>query len=178
MDYRVTGHESLQFAVMSTANERRALWFLAAVALSGSAVRLARARTPEVTTDPALTRQLARVDSATARRAERSPGKGPRARERGAASMAAVPAPSPVDIETATAGELDRLPGIGPTLAARIVAHRDSAGRFSDLRGLCQVRGIGPAMAERLRPAIVFFGQPPVANDRCEPASAARRKSR
>lgn len=59
--------------------------------------------------------------------------------------------PPAVDINTADTAALRTLPGIGPALAARIVAYRDSAGPFRDLEELAAVRGIGPATVERLR---------------------------
>jgi competence protein ComEA len=66
-----------------------------------------------------------------------------------------------VDLDYASATELDRLPGIGPSLAARIVADRDSAGPFGSLEGLQRVRGIGPALATKLSPFVVFSGRAP-----------------
>jgi competence protein ComEA len=66
----------------------------------------------------------------------------------GAASTAP---PGPIDINRATADELDALPGIGPTTAAAIVAHRDQNGPFGSVDDLADVRGIGPAKMEALR---------------------------
>jgi competence protein ComEA len=61
-------------------------------------------------------------------------------------------APSgPIDLNTATAEELDALPGIGPATAAAIVSHRERNGPFSSVDGLLDVRGIGPAKLEALR---------------------------
>ncbi len=57
-----------------------------------------------------------------------------------------------VDVNTATAAELTGLPGVGPVIAARIVAYRDSAGPFARVDDLVRVRGIGPATLERIRP--------------------------
>ncbi|HEX7050157.1 MAG TPA: helix-hairpin-helix domain-containing protein [Longimicrobiales bacterium] len=57
-----------------------------------------------------------------------------------------------VDLNRASAAELEQLPGIGPVLAARIVAYRDSAGPFHTLDELVHVSGIGPASLARLRP--------------------------
>lgn len=57
-----------------------------------------------------------------------------------------------VDLDTATAAELDRLPGIGPVLAARIVEHRRLHGPFRHVDELLSVPGIGPRLLERLRP--------------------------
>jgi competence protein ComEA len=59
-----------------------------------------------------------------------------------------------VDLDTATAAELDQLPGIGPVLAARIVEHRRIHGRFRHVDELLSVPGIGPRLLERLRPRL------------------------
>jgi len=73
-------------------------------------------------------------------------------------SPAAVPrAPAaPLALNSATAAELERLPGIGPALAARIVALRDSAGGFRNLDDLAKVRGIGPVTLARLKPLLTL----------------------
>lgn len=73
----------------------------------------------------------------------------------GRAAGAASGHPAPLDVNRASAAELERLPGIGPALAARIVAYRDSAGDFESVDDLLRVRGIGPALLARLRPHIV-----------------------
>ena len=59
-------------------------------------------------------------------------------------------APGPLDVNTASATELDELPGIGPVLAQNIVDFR-AAHRFGDVDELDDVPGIGPALLERLR---------------------------
>jgi competence protein ComEA len=63
-----------------------------------------------------------------------------------------------IDVDHATAGEIARLPGIGPALARRIVADRESHGVFGSSEGLGRVRGIGPAMLARLSPHLSFGG--------------------
>lgn len=48
-----------------------------------------------------------------------------------------------VNINTATASQLEELPGIGPSLAARIVEHRQKNGAFRSVEEVMNVRGIG-----------------------------------
>lgn len=67
----------------------------------------------------------------------------------------AATAGTTVDLNRATAADLIALPGIGPVLAARIVAFRDSAGPFRALADLEQVKGIGPATLARIGGRVV-----------------------
>ncbi len=57
----------------------------------------------------------------------------------------------PVNINSATADQLDVLPGVGPATAAAIVAHRVQHGPFQTVEQLGDVRGIGPAKLDALR---------------------------
>jgi competence protein ComEA len=57
----------------------------------------------------------------------------------------------PVNVNTATADQLDVLPGVGPTTAAAIVAHREQHGPFQTVEQLGEVRGIGPVKLDALR---------------------------
>lgn len=61
-----------------------------------------------------------------------------------------------VNVNTATAEELETLPGIGPALSGRIIAYRDEFGAFADAENLMEVSGIGPATIERLGDLITF----------------------
>ena len=160
---------------MPTPNERKGLLFLALVALSGTGVRMWRARIPPPTPaeSAALDRQLVRVDSA--RSAKRSREKRPKTKTEGAP---AVRDSQPIEINDATAERIEALPGIGPALAKRIVAHRDSAGSFADLAALCDVRGIGPALAARLRPLVTFEGRNSPLSDVCDSPSKGAGKAR
>ncbi|WP_229734417.1 ComEA family DNA-binding protein [Cellulomonas carbonis] len=55
-----------------------------------------------------------------------------------------------LDVNTASAVELEALPGIGPVLAQRIVDHRATFGPFATVEDLAAVSGIGPAVLARL----------------------------
>ncbi len=59
-----------------------------------------------------------------------------------------------IDINSASPGELTRLPGIGPTLAQRIVDYRAAKGPFSSVDDLQRVSGIGPRKMEALSPLV------------------------
>ncbi|NND83666.1 MAG: ComEA family DNA-binding protein [Acidimicrobiia bacterium] len=56
-----------------------------------------------------------------------------------------------IRVNTATASELEALPGVGPVLAGRIVAHRDASGPFTGVEDLLAVPGIGERMLASLR---------------------------
>ena len=63
---------------------------------------------------------------------------------------ASAGASGPVHLNSATADELDTLPGIGPSLAAAIIRTREERGGFSSVRDLEQVPGIGEARLAEL----------------------------
>lgn len=58
---------------------------------------------------------------------------------------------APIDLNTASATELEALPGVGPAIALRIVEHRENNGPFTSVDGLLEVSGIGPATLEKIR---------------------------
>ncbi|MEM8558649.1 MAG: helix-hairpin-helix domain-containing protein [Bacteroidota bacterium] len=76
--------------------------------------------------------------------------------------------PVRMNLNTANARLLDRLPGIGPALAERILTYRTEHGDFARPEDLVNVRGIGPKTFERIAP-YVFVEQPADAE---EPTSA------
>lgn len=61
-----------------------------------------------------------------------------------------------IDLNRATAGELEALPGIGPAKAAALIRWRERYGRFRKLEDVLAVPGIGPATLERLRPLVAL----------------------
>jgi competence protein ComEA len=75
--------------------------------------------------------------------------------EAGAGSICKPPgAGCRLQLNSATARELEALPGIGPALAGRIVSYRESHGDFADIGGLRAVPGIGSRLLERLTPLL------------------------
>ncbi len=64
-----------------------------------------------------------------------------------------------VNINTATADQLEGLPGIGPKMAARIVDYRQKSGGFKKLEDLMNIQGIGEKNFLKLKP-LVTLGQP------------------
>ena len=60
--------------------------------------------------------------------------------------------PRVVNINTATAAELEAVPGIGPATARAIIEHRTKQGAFKRIEDLTAVSGIGPKTLEKLRP--------------------------
>ena len=58
---------------------------------------------------------------------------------------------APVNVNTATASQLEELPGVGPATAEAIIAHRDQHGPFGSVDDLIDVRGIGEAKLEQIR---------------------------
>jgi competence protein ComEA len=182
---------------MPTPAERQALLFLAAVAVIGGGARavgaralgreLARAEqgdTPSADLAArALDAQLAAVDSVRrGGKAKPSASRAGSSRARQRPNLPAEHVVAPVlsvDVNLASAAELERLPRVGPALAARLVAWRDAHGPFDSVESLRHVRGIGPATARLLAPLVTFSGRhspsqsevPPSPNRRTEPAS-------
>lgn len=139
---------------MPTRSERQALLFFAAVAILGAGWRSLRAigaTDPSESSRAALTAQIAAVDSAAAARHRSA---------RGSSSRGQAGPPALIDVDHATPTELEALPRIGPALARRIVADRDSLGPFGSLEGLQRVKGVGPAMASQLAPHVTFSQSP------------------
>jgi competence protein ComEA len=80
----------------------------------------------------------------------------------GASAQAGKPAKAgkaapttPINLNTATAVELEALPGVGPATAARIVEYRQKQGGFKKIEDLMNVRGVGEKMFLSLKPLIV-----------------------
>jgi competence ComEA-like helix-hairpin-helix protein len=65
------------------------------------------------------------------------------------------PAAEPLNLNSATAADLERLPFIGPFMARQIVAYRDRHGPFPSVDSLVKVPGVGPATLAKIRDRIL-----------------------
>lgn len=63
---------------------------------------------------------------------------------------------NPVNLNTATTGQLQTLPGIGPKKAGAIISYRSKNGPFKRVDDLVQVKGIGPKTLSKLRPLVTI----------------------
>jgi len=122
-----------------TPSERRALLALLALVLAGSAVRAAKYVWPQRWPGYQL-----HVDTLTALPAQPPVDAAFQKLERG------------IDPNSAPPEDLELLPGIGPALAARIVADRTTHGPYDSARVLLRVPGIGPRLLEKLEPRLRF----------------------
>lgn len=68
-----------------------------------------------------------------------------------ASAAGSAPAPGPIDLNAASAADLETLPGVGPATAAAIVDDRTRNGPFASVDDLDRVPGIGPAKLAALR---------------------------
>jgi competence ComEA-like helix-hairpin-helix protein len=137
---------------MPTPAERKALLFFSAVLVLGASTRAYRALHGRAPSDArarsSLERQIKAADSAR--------GSGLRKPKRDKTPKAPPKPLGPVDLDVATAKEIEALRYIGPALAKRIVADRDSFGPFGSMEGLRRVKGIGHSMVAKLDSTVTF----------------------
>ena len=71
-----------------------------------------------------------------------------------ASGRSASPEQELVNINTAGIEELDRLPGVGPVTAQKIIDYRNQIGQFTSIDQLDDIKGIGPKKLEKMRPFV------------------------
>ena len=142
--------------------------FFGAVAVLGAGVRVVRAAGgPEPTgAQPALDRQIRSSDSArqASRSGKKKTSRSTTARKSGPSAAQAGPLDrrgyvgNRLDLDVATAAQIDSLPGVTPLMARRIVADRMVRGPFTTADGLRRVIGVGNAFLKHLDTLITFSG--------------------
>ena len=160
---------------MPTPAERKALLFFSIVLVLGASGRAMRALHGNGSSDGrtrlALESQIQAADSARKAGFRKSKRDKPKK---------APPVPKgPVDLDVAGVEQIVALRYVGPALAKRIVANRDSFGPFGSFEGLQRVKGVGPSMVEKLDSAVTFSGVPRPTNtviSRPSEVPKARRK--
>ncbi|HVX41064.1 MAG TPA: helix-hairpin-helix domain-containing protein [Gemmatimonadaceae bacterium] len=163
---------------MSISSEHKALIFVGVVAVLGGGVRLARARRPDAVpgAQPALEHQIAASDSAKKAKSKRSRSAARRplrsnsdsamsaagGSKRAARDHGLLDRPGYVggklDLDVATAPQVDSLPGVSSAMARRIVADRMQRGPFLSIDGLRRVPGAGPTFIARIDSLVMFSG--------------------
>lgn len=177
---------------MSLRSDQKALLFIGAVAVLGAGVRVVRAATGrrDPGPQPALQQQSRAADSAARagrQKAKRVAGRSSEAKSRSpngaAAPLAGGPLDRPgyvagkLDLDVATAAQIDSLPGVGPAMAKRIVADRMQRGPFVTRDGLRRVTGTGPTFLAKIDSLVMFSGavKHPEASDTIIPKSKRKR---
>ena len=163
---------------MTMRSDHKALVFIGAIAVLGAGVRVVRASTAAApTTQPALERQMQAADS-SARAVHTPRQQGRKAAVRSAADttkrklapdtskrrFGSGPLDRPgyiagkLDLDVATAAQIDSLPGVPPSMAKRIVIDRMIRGPFLSRDGLRRVFGVGPSFIQSIDSLITFSG--------------------
>src|SRR5678815_568462 len=166
---------------MSLRADQKALVFFGAVAVLGAGVRVVRAAggPAQASSQPALDRQIRSSDSAlqSSRSAKKRTARSTSARKPARAAAAAEAdtgrrrRPPPVgpldrrgyvgnrlDMDIASAAQIDSLPGVTPLMAKRIVTDRMARGPFTTSDGLRRVIGVGNGFLKRIDTLITFSG--------------------
>ena len=70
------------------------------------------------------------------------------------------PPGKPLDLNAATAAQLQQLPGVGPSTAQEIVSFREKSGPFRRVEDLLAIHGISKVKLEKLRPYVFVKSKP------------------
>ncbi|HXT14336.1 MAG TPA: helix-hairpin-helix domain-containing protein [Gemmatimonadaceae bacterium] len=179
---------------MTMRADHKALLFIGAVGVLGAGVRVVRASTASDHGDqPALAHQMQAADSsAHAQRGPRPKSKGRRGGAKSPAdSTPAHAAPThgagaldrpgyingKLDLDAASAAQIDSLPGVSTLMAKRIAVDRMLRGPFVNRDGLRRVSGAGPTFVARIDSLVTFSGTvlQPSPTDTIIPARSSKR---
>jgi competence ComEA-like helix-hairpin-helix protein len=143
-----------------TRNETTVLLFLCVTLVAGSGLRWYR-HAHGAPPNPLSSYDYAVADSQFAALSRDAPpadsGRTPSARVRPSRGAPRdTLRPSSIDLNRADAGEIMRLPGVGPAIAQEIIRHRTENGPFRSVEDLLEVRGIGPKKLEKIRPYVTI----------------------
>lgn len=152
----------MQQRLAITRSEATALLALAALLTAGMVVRYVQGSPRAVpgseraATDHRFQKGVARLralqkEGASAQ--EASPQEG--GRSTAADHSPAARGAEKMNLNEASAQQLERLPRVGPVIASRIVAYREAHGPFAEVAHLERVSGIGPKTMERLTPLLI-----------------------
>jgi competence protein ComEA len=72
----------------------------------------------------------------------------------GQETRSAAAAPAPLNLNSATTADLEKLPGVGAAMAARILEYRQKSGGFKKVEELMNIQGIGERNFLRLKPLV------------------------
>ena len=166
-------------------SDQKALLFLGAVGVLGAGVRVVRTAAGQGTraAQPALDHQMHVADSAAQAqrksqgKTKTKSGRGRKQRDSSAASSSAgggrmKPTPLPpgglldrrgyigkrLDLDVASAAQIDSLPGVSPLMARRIAEDRVRHGPFLSMSGLQRVSGVGRGFMQKIDSLVTFSG--------------------
>jgi comEA protein len=125
-----------------TRNEQRVLFFLSICFLAGGGIKVFQDHYQPLPVTPR--EPILREEG----NANRSRGDAPAVEQTETRSFFIVP------LNTATQNDLERIPGIGPVMAKRILSYRVAKGRFEKIEELLNVKGIGTKKLIKIRPYI------------------------
>ena len=165
--------------------------FLGAVGVLGAGVRVVRAagRDSVPAVQPALDHQASVADSAAAAQRKdggrKKKGRAPRT-ERANVDQTGAPGSQAtsrsrrarLDLDVATAAQIDSLPGVSPTMARRIAVDRARRGPFGSLSGLQRVSGAGKQFLQQIDTLVTFSGTFAVVSPGDTVVKTRRKKSR
>jgi comEA protein len=104
-------------------------------------------------TDTSTTTNALKADSSNTRQVDKNQKKSKKSKSK---QVSKLKPSEKININKAGAEDIQRLPGIGPVLAERIISYRDSAGFFADSEDLLNVKGIGEKKLAKMEPHLEF----------------------